>query len=242
MKVKELKSLLEGCDENLNVLIGDAADGFIQITGGGERTEYALILWCRQEFPDEWFDPKSQQERKWINGKPVVLNPESMKYEFCMYIDGNDRNVELQLYDGYGEGHGIKVKYPMLEELTDEQIEQMDIELGGRISTSGYVALEDVCCCFAEIDKDTAPPEEPKKGVKHFKNFSVVHYKADEDKTPFDATEVFVYREDKPMHDTLCELLEEMGFDYMDAYPDEGTEFNGHVCSYWAKCEAQNEP
>ena len=74
--------------------------------------------------------------------------------------------------------------------------------------------------------------------AKHFSNFSIVRYTMDEDNTPIDATEVFVYRDvDEDVRKVLEEILEEMGFDCMDCYPDEGTEYNGHICSYWGRCE-----
>lgn len=160
MKVKVLRDAIANLPEDMEVVIADVEGACLEVVQVSIAHPIVYIE-TRQEFPSAWFDEKTNQERRWINGSPVVLKPESMKYEYIMDIDGREKEVELTLYDGYGEGKGIKVKYPKLEDLLDEQIEDMDKQLGGRISDSGYVALEDVCCCYAEVDNDTPPKEEP---------------------------------------------------------------------------------
>ena len=145
MKAKALKALLEGCDDNLNILIGDAASSFIQITGGGEQMNDAIVLWCRQEFPDEWFDPQTGEERRWIHGKAV--RPDRDEVEDELYI-GDDENETLVICkDGEAvrkDNGQVVLTYPKLDELTDDVIESMDEALGRRISDSGFVGFDDV--------------------------------------------------------------------------------------------------
>lgn len=160
MKVKVLRDAIANLPEDMEVVIADVEDACLEVIRVCVAAPI-VYLETRQEFPSEWFDEKTQQERRWINGSPVILNPEPMKYESIMDIGGREKEVELQLYDGYGEGEGVKVRYPKLEDLDDEQIEDMDKQLGGRISDSGSVLLEDVCCCYGEIDNEISPKEEP---------------------------------------------------------------------------------
>lgn len=79
--------------------------------------------------------------------------------------------------------------------------------------------------------------------TKHNRFFSIVRTTAEEDGTPFDATEVYVYRDmGIDIRLTLEMLLEGIGFECLDAYPDEGTESpNGHISSYWARYDGDGE-
>lgn len=93
-----------------------------------------------------------------------VISKHKHKYEFrpgTLYVEdillfdkerfGGEINVPLYVSDGYASGNGVEVKYPMLSELTEEQIEEMDEQLGGRISDSGVVYPEDALLVYGKV-------------------------------------------------------------------------------------------
>ena len=156
MKVKDLKSIINGCDDNLDVAIFDSTEKKIQIVGGGEVTmDGFLCLWVRQEFPDEWFD-KSSKEFRYVNGCKVIPVPDAVETEDILVHDeelGIDEIcLTLTFYDGYAQDKfGNLMTYPKVGDLTDEQLEEIDRYTGGRVSDSGVVTPNDVCLLFGKL-------------------------------------------------------------------------------------------
>lgn len=153
MKVKELKPLLDGVDENADVLISDVAEKCLQIVGGGGLCCGNLILDVRQEFPEEYY--KDGEEIRWIKGKaviPKILDEEvfdlSLTHSGIFEDNGDEHILTFEFHDGYAlcrDDESIEMVYPKLCELTDERIEEIDDYIGGRASDSGYITPGDVC-------------------------------------------------------------------------------------------------
>lgn len=161
MKVKELKSILNGRDENLEVAIFDVADKKIQIVGGGEVTmDGFLCLWTRQEFPEEWFT--DGEEDIWIHGKKVVPKVVVEESDISLthrdlFNDDDEHIYSFKFHDGYAlcvDIPGIRLTYPKVGDLTDQQIEEIDEYVGGRCADSGVVVPNDVALLYGEVQYD----------------------------------------------------------------------------------------
>lgn len=161
MKVKELKKLLEGVDENAEVLICDVADKCLQIVGGGELCCGNLMLNVRQEFPEEYY--KDGEEIRWVNGKaviPMILDEEvfdlSLTHSGIFDDNGDEHILTFEFHDGYAlcrDDETIEMVYPKLCELTDLQMEEIDDYIGKRASDSGHITPGDVCLKLGAIRK-----------------------------------------------------------------------------------------
>ena len=157
MTIKELKALFEGCDEDTNVCIDDADGRTIRICGGGERSDCGIVLSVHQEFPEEWFD-KNGNEVRWVRGKRVELDFKEMDDELicdCGEFGGVD--IKLHLNDGWATGKGVLLNYPRLEDLTDEQISEIDIITGYRVSETGFLCFSDVAIAYGKVVKYNPP-------------------------------------------------------------------------------------
>ena len=158
MKIKDLKRLLKGVPEDLNVQICDCADHFLNIVGGGERVGDAIVLHVRQEFPDSWY--KDGEEIIWVHGKAVVpmIEPDEV-FDLSLtnsgiFDDKEEHILQFQFFDGYAicnDDDSITIVYPKLSELTDDQIEEIDDYIGGRASDSGRITPGDVCLKYGAI-------------------------------------------------------------------------------------------
>lgn len=162
MKVKELKNILNGCNDDFEVVIGDTAGQSIQIVGGGEVTTNGfLFLWVRQEFPFTWFD-KDGGEFRWVNGKKVVPKVVVEESDISLthrdlFNDDDEHIYSFKFYDGYAvclDHPGIRLTYPKVGDLTDEQIEEIDEYVGGRCADSGVVVPNDVALLYGEVQYD----------------------------------------------------------------------------------------
>lgn len=154
MKVNELKAILKGCDDNLNVVVDDVAGQVIQIVGGGEVSKAGLHLSVRQEFPESWFE--NGEEVIWIKGKAVIPKAieeteEILLHDEDIFNSADEFSFKLVFKDGHASGHGVYLKYPKLSELTDSQIEAVDEYCGGRISDSGVITPFDVCLLYGKV-------------------------------------------------------------------------------------------
>lgn len=118
-----------------------------------------VYLGSRQEFPEDWYC--DGEEVRQVFGNAVCLNRDECEDD--LEVEGHGE-VRLQLHDGYAEGDGVRLEYPKLKDLTDEQLEEMDKLLGGRILDSGVVVFSDVCLAYGKIVK---PKEEQKKEPKY---------------------------------------------------------------------------
>lgn len=162
MKVKELKNILNGCNDDFEVVIGDTAGQSVQIVGGGEVTTNGfLFLWVRQEFPFTWFD-KDGGEFRWVNGKKVVPKVVVEESDISLthrdlFNDDDEHIYSFKFYDGYAvclDHPGIRLTYPKVGDLTDEQIEEIDEYVGGRCADSGVVVPNDVALLYGEVQYD----------------------------------------------------------------------------------------
>ena len=160
MKAKELKALLEGVEDNTNVVIADCEDAILQIVGGGEMSYGGIVLRTRQEFPDTWF--RDGLEVHWIDGAGVIVkyveeteDIEVISKEF--FGDEKEHNFCLTFYDGWAEGEGLRMEYPKLADLTDDMIEEINTYTGGQITDSGYVGQRDVCLLYGKVVSYSSP-------------------------------------------------------------------------------------
>lgn len=155
MKVKELKALVENCDENLNVYFADTNQSCVAIVDGSVSNDHECVyLFTRQEFPDGWFD--KNHEIRWVNGKAVIPAPDAEETEEILVSDEklglDELPLEMTFHDGYAcDKYGNIMKYPKVCDLTDEQLEEIDRYTGGRVSDSGVVTPNDVCLLFGEL-------------------------------------------------------------------------------------------
>ena len=159
MKVKDLKALLNGVDDNTEVVISDVTDRLIRITGGGEMCGDALVIRCDQEFPDAWFDPMSGREFCYVDGVRVSLVDDNEETEILIHnpsLLGVDKEIAFQMrfFDGWAEGDGVHMDYPQLAELTNSEIENINEYLGGRITDSRVLTPYDVAMYFGVLKVD----------------------------------------------------------------------------------------
>lgn len=156
MKVKDLKAILEGCDDEMNVIVVDCTDKGLQIVGGGELSGGSVCLRVRQEFPDAWY--QFGEEVHWIAGKAVILNNkeeegvEIMVSDEKLFGTKDDTFLYLDFKDGIAEGDGVRMTYPKLADLTDDDIEKINEYCGGRIADSGCIVPYDVALLFGKIE------------------------------------------------------------------------------------------
>lgn len=152
MKVKELKALLEGVDENANVVIIDCNDKTIQIIGGGEMSPAGIVLSVRHEFPECWFDHHAGNEVRYVSGVAIEMCPSACQTDLEMRDENG--TMHFTCYDGYAEAtDGTRMEYPTYDELTDAQLEEINTVLGGRISKSKVLYYEDVCSVLGKVVK-----------------------------------------------------------------------------------------
>ena len=115
------------------------------------------MLSVHQEFPDTWFDDNGNEVR-WINGKRVRLNYEPLNDDMELELEEfGIKEFSLELHDGWAAGGGVRLVYPKLADLTDEQIEKLDDLLGHRITESGFIGFDDVALEFGKVVKYTTP-------------------------------------------------------------------------------------
>ena len=164
MKVKELKKILEGASDEMNVLISDVEGSCLQIIGGCASNDHECVyLDTRQEFPDTWF--RNGEEIRWINGVGVIpmlsdlsaTEEEIILTDESVFFDKNEHSFLLSFYDGFAEGEGLRIEYPKLEDLTDEMIEEIDEYIGGAVCDSGVVNQHDVAVKYGKIVKYEKP-------------------------------------------------------------------------------------
>jgi len=163
MKVKELKALLEGVDDNDNVVISDCECKILEIVSGGEMSYGGIELRSRQEFPDAWY--RDGQEVRWINGSGIVTKDveeeDDLEVVDEIFGDNEEHSFMLKFHDGHAEGEGLKLEYPKLSDLTDEMIEAIAEYCGDAITDSGYVTPRDVCLKFGKVVEYNAPMKNP---------------------------------------------------------------------------------
>ena len=155
MKVKELKEILKGVNDDYTIIVVDSDDKGLEVVGGGELNGGSLCLRVRQEFPDAWYD-EDGQELRWINSVGVSSSWNEEREEILLHDeeefgDSDEHYVTLTFRDGEASGDGVYVSYPKLADLTDEQIEEIDRYTGGRISDSCVVTPYDVCLVFGKV-------------------------------------------------------------------------------------------
>ena len=171
MKAKELKALLDGVNENADVLFQDVNGMLLEVIHGQVSKDGDLecvYLNTRQEFPSAWFDPDTDEEFHWIHSAAVKLAKQEIEDEIS--ISFNEDPIKCLCNDGVAVrmSDGVPVlTYPKLSELTDEQIEKLDDELGGRISDSGFIGFDDVAVTLGKPIEPEKPKEEPKKEPKY---------------------------------------------------------------------------
>jgi len=171
MKAKELKALLDGVNENADVLFQDVNGMLLEVIHGQVSKDgdaECVYLNTRQEFPSAWFDPDTNEEFHWIHSAAVKLAKQEIEDEIS--ISFNEDPVKCLCKDGVAVrmSDGVPIlTYPKLSELTDEQIEKLDDELGGRISDSGFIGFDDVAVTLGKPIESEKPKEEPKKEPKY---------------------------------------------------------------------------
>lgn len=153
MKVKELRKIFNELPEDWEVVMSDVDGKCLEIIKVSHARS-VVYLGSRQEFPEDWY--YNGEEVRQVFGNAIRLNRDECEDD--LEVEGYGE-VRLQLHDGYAEGDGVRLEYPKLKDLTDEQLEEMDKLLGGRILDSGVVVFSDVCLAYGKIVK----PKEEKK-------------------------------------------------------------------------------
>lgn len=149
MNVRELKGRLSGMGDNLEVRVVDTDEKGISIVGVS-YTDSGVLLLVNHEFPDSWYYENGEEK---LTG--YTLRPDEVIYDDIEFCDeklfGGCVTVHLRIQDGYAEGHGIRVEYPKLADLTFEQVMELDEYLGGRIKDSGVVFPDDVILKYGKV-------------------------------------------------------------------------------------------
>ena len=158
MKVKELKELLKKANDEEDVFFADTDQNAVAIVDGNYSDAHECVyLFTRHSFPDEWLDPETQSEKRVINGVKVSLSP--LKGEVAdlsltnkkVFGDFEEHIHTFKCYDGYAECvnlAGLRMVYPKLAELTDEQLDDINDHVGGRCTDSKVVTPLDVCLLY----------------------------------------------------------------------------------------------
>ena len=71
MKVKELKEILKGCNDDIDIMVTDANGTNIRVIGGCLALNEGVQLFVDHEFASDWFEGDDGYEIRWINGKKV---------------------------------------------------------------------------------------------------------------------------------------------------------------------------
>lgn len=149
MKVSQLRQFLVKMDDDMDVVITDLEQKGIAISG--LSVQFPVVnLDVRQTFPESWYDADGEE----IDGRKIERLVQDTKEDIEVSDDeliGRVITVRLAIHDGYAEGHGIRLEYPKLADLTPAQIDEIDEYVGGRIKDSAYVTPEDVLLKFGKV-------------------------------------------------------------------------------------------
>lgn len=154
MKVKQLKEILSGMDENYDVVVTDLDDKGIAISDVWVEDPVVhpvVHIETRQVFPEEWYDESGDEISQ---GYKRSMQAEDGDYFFCdeEFFDG-EVQLHLHVEDGIAQGDGAVIVYPQVCTLTREQIREMDEYLGGRIHDSGVVCPSDALLVYGKISR-----------------------------------------------------------------------------------------
>lgn len=133
---------------------------------------------------------------------------------------GDDKEVcvRLHIVDGSAMGPGVRMKFPKLDDLTPDQIKEMDEYLGGRISDSKYICVEDVAIwagkitCFGIMDTGNGHHEDLVRRInvawvrckKEFEPILKALYERDIDEIC--GSDAFAFKADDSMETNLEEM------------------------------------
>lgn len=149
MKVKQLREVLVRMDDDFEVVVTDLDQKGIAISGVSVCSPLVNID-VRQTFPGEWYKENGEE----IDGRKYELMPNATTvsdFELDDELLGGVATVWLTVHDGYAEGHGVRVEYPKMADLTPAMIDEIDAYTGGRISDSGCVTPDDVLLKFGKV-------------------------------------------------------------------------------------------
>lgn len=157
MKAKELKALLDGVNENADVLFQDVNGMLLEVIHGQASKDgdvECVYLNTRQEFPDAWF--RHGAEVHWIGDGVIPVLTEDCNDEILItdknvFGDENEHEFHLAFYNGFAEGEGLRLEYPRMEDVTDEMIEEMNTYTGGAIADSGSFNQHDVAVKYGKV-------------------------------------------------------------------------------------------
>ena len=163
MKVKDLKAILANCDDDATLWVSDVDSACIEVISANV-TGQIVYLDVRHEFPEAWFE--NGLEVRYVAGCRVGIYSGEPTHDTFL-LGPNEKETKLVFHDGFAlrEEDGVKMlEYPKLMDLTDEQIEDLDEALGGRISDSGTLTYEDAASVLGKVLVE----EEPEKKEARF--------------------------------------------------------------------------
>ena len=158
MKAKELKKILEGANDEMDVFISDVDGSCLQVIGCSVSNDHECVyLDTRQEFPDTWF--RDGAEVRWVGDGIIPADPNETEEIFMTDPDifGNADEVCLKLdfHDGYADSKeypGLRVNYPKLDEISDDDLYELDKYVGGRLSDSGCYTPYDIAIKYGKLE------------------------------------------------------------------------------------------
>lgn len=163
MKVKDLKDILIGCDDNADVMVTDTNCTYIRIIGGAFSVCDGVVqLVVDHEFPSDWFEGDDGYEIRWIDGKKITPAPCGDNEDVYLtdndfFGDNGEHCLRFDFYNGSAvsvDYPGLRLTYPRLADLTNAQIKAIDIYVGGRVAESGYITPYDVALLYGKLEYD----------------------------------------------------------------------------------------
>lgn len=154
--VKDLKLFLNNCTwgDNTPVVVCDSDGAELRVVGLHETNGNSFGIDIDQECPDCWFDDRGN-EIDWsyhdISRITTEEHSEVLVVDPDIFGDAGEHSVLLTIQDGIAFSDDVTMTYPKLDELTYDQLREIDAYIGKRILRSGCVRPYDVCVKYGKI-------------------------------------------------------------------------------------------
>lgn len=157
MNVKDLEAFLAGFkDKNAALVIVDADGAELAVTDIIKTQGGSLGFETQEEFPDSWYDEHGNEiiwDLDWTNEieRSTLEDESELEVQKPGLIDA-EMVVNFRIYDGFAcSDVGVMMTYPKTEDLTPEQIDEINEYGGGAVYDSKTVLPRDVALKYGEL-------------------------------------------------------------------------------------------
>ena len=155
MKVKDLEAFLAGFkNKDASIKIVDVDGAELAVFGICETQGNSLGLETQEEFPDSWFDSHGNEILWNLDWTLEVRRLKDSEKAELLIVDpstGKEVPYKFRIYDGFAVcDNGLLMKYKKTEDLTQEEIEEID-DYCGAVKDSKCVTPHDVCLKYGDV-------------------------------------------------------------------------------------------